>query len=31
MKKLLLAAVVSLNAATAFAGDSAERQIYGDP
>lgn len=31
MKKLLLAAVVSLSAATAFAGDSAERQIYGDP
>lgn len=31
MKKLLLAAVVSLSAATAFADDSAERQIYGDP
>ncbi|KQB50004.1 peptidase propeptide and YPEB domain protein, partial [Neisseria meningitidis] len=31
MKKLLLAAVVSLSAATAFASDSAERQIYSDP
>ena len=31
MKKLLLAAIISLSAATAFAGDHAERQIYGDP
>ena len=31
MKKLLLAAVISLSAAAAFAGDHAERQIYGDP
>ncbi|WP_107860202.1 PepSY domain-containing protein [Neisseria cinerea] len=30
MKKLLLAAVISLSAAAAFAGDHAERQIYGD-